>query len=264
MIIKKIGILFLNSLKKICLLPIAIFRYLVDLMNFCLKNQKGTIYSMIPIRGILPMILDRYMSDGNLDKHYFLQDIYVASKIIEMQPEDHYDVGSRVDGFVAHLLSALKGKITIIDIRPLLVSVEGLSFIQADATNLDNIEDASLKSLSSLHAVEHFGLGRYGDPINPESCFTAMKSMQRVLAPEGLLYFSVPIGKEDAVYFNSHRMFKPRTILDTFDEMDLLEFSYINNYEVHTLNGSMAQNSILNDMVQIENYDCGIFIFRKR
>lgn len=123
----------------------------------------------------------------------------MAKKIIHKQPNEHYDIGSRVDGFIAHLLSGLDAKITIIDIRPLSIQVPNLKFIQANATNLDGIEDNSIESLSSLHAVEHFGLGRYGDPIDPDACFKAMESLQRVVKQNGILYFSVPIGKTDAV-----------------------------------------------------------------
>ena len=68
------------------------------------------------------------------------------------------------------MLSGLNAKITIIDIRPLPIKVSNLKFIQANATNLDGIKDNSIESLSSLHAVEHFGLGRYGDPVDPDAC----------------------------------------------------------------------------------------------
>ena len=97
--------------------------------------------------------------------------------------------------------------VTMIDIRPLPEKIEGLKFIQADATNLDGIADNSIKSLSSLCAPEHFGLGRYGDPIAPDACFKAMKSMQRVLQRGGYLYCAVPVGETSCVAFNAHRIF---------------------------------------------------------
>lgn len=217
----------------------------------------------IPIRGMIPMISDRYQAAGNLDKHYFLQDIYVAKKIIHQCPNEHFDVGSRVDGFIGHLLAAFEGKITIIDIRPLPISISNLNFVQSDATNLQGIEDDSIDSLSSLHAVEHFGLGRYGDPIDPQACFNAMKSLQRVVKQNGTLYFSVPIGKKDAVYFNAHRMFEPKTILAVFSDMELVEFSYIHDYKIKTFMGESAKSAIENDTISLHNYDCGIFIFNK-
>lgn len=228
------------------------------------SNTQSLTGGGIPIEGIIPMILNKYRAAGSLDKHYFLQDIYVAKKIISAHPDEHFDVGSRVDGFIGHLLSALETKITIIDIRPLPISIPNLNFVQADATNLDGIADNSIQSLSSLHAVEHFGLGRYGDPIDPNACFQVMKSLQRVIRKDGILYFSVPIGKENAVYFNAHRMFTPQKVLEVFGDMELLEFSYIHNYEVKTLAGERAKKMIRSNAVVLENYDCGIFTFCKK
>lgn len=261
MILKKVFALFITWLKKIILVPVAIFRFICDFLRFAKKNGK---HSQMPIRGIIPMIMDRYSSDGLFDSHYFFQDIYVASKVIESQAARHFDIGSRVEGFISHLLTSYQGEITLIDIRPLPIEIERLHFICADATKLENIEDGSIESISSLHAIEHFGLGRYGDPIDPESCYAAMRSIQRVLCKGGRLYFSVPIGKEDAVFFNSHRMFKPSTILRIFDKMELREFSYIHNYRIETLKGEDAKTMIKNDTLPIANYDCGIFIFYRK
>ncbi len=120
---------------------------------------------------------------GGTLSFYFWQDLWAAKKVFQAQPSEHFDIGSRVDGFIAHVLSFMP--VTMIDIRPLAHEIEGLKFIQADATNLEGIPDNSLNSLSSLCAPEHFGLGRYGDPINPDACFKALQSMQRVLRGGG-------------------------------------------------------------------------------
>ena len=77
---------------------------------------------------------------------------------------------------------------------------------------LARFADGSLESLSTLHAVEHFGLGRYGDPIHPDGWRRAAEALARVLAPGGRLYFSVPIGRERLV-FNAHRVFSPERCL---------------------------------------------------
>lgn len=255
MIIQKVFLMIWTYIKSACLIPLGAIRYFADLFDFMHSKR------IIPMRGFIPMILDRYRTDGSIDRHYFLQDIYVASKVIAASPKKHFDVGSRVDGFVAHLLAAFKGEVTIIDIRPLPIKVENLNFIQADATNLENLEDCSIESLSSLHAVEHFGLGRYGDKIDPAACFAAMKSLQRVICENGKLYFSVPIGKKDGVYFNSHRIFCPLTILKTFNELELHEFSYIHDYKIRTFAGKDAKELIKQNKLPISDYDCGIFIF---
>ncbi len=62
---------------------------------------------------------DKYADNGGIiDNSYFIQDIWGARKVFANRPKIHYDVGSSVDGFIAHLL-AQKQKIVLIDIRPM-------------------------------------------------------------------------------------------------------------------------------------------------
>lgn len=168
------------------------------------------------------MPLDRIGDAGDLSS-YLWQDLWAARHIIDDNPNVHYDIGSRVDGFITHLLSA-KIHVVLLDIRPFWVMLPDLDFICTDATLLDNISDNSLDSLSALCSLEHFGLGRYGDPIDPYACFKCFDAIQRKMKRGGLVYISVPIGKEH-VEFNAHRVFAASTIVECFSGMELLEFS---------------------------------------
>ncbi len=172
---------------------------------------------------LYPVVVDYDASAGELE-YYFYQDLWAARKIHAVRPERHLDVGSRVDGFVAQLLAFMP--VEYVDIRPLNRPVKGLTIIVADATRLDGIPDGAISSLSSLSVAEHFGLGRYSDPLDPVACFTFMDSLCRVLAPGGRLYFSVPIGRE-RIEFNAHRVFALSTILDRFRALNLESFSYV-------------------------------------
>lgn len=211
-------------------------------------------------RELYPRLYDRALPAGKVDGHYFLQDIYMTKKILQTEVETHYDVGSRVEGLITHLLaSGMIKRIILLDIRPLPISFPGLDFLQTDATNLNEIDDNSLQSLSSLHAVEHFGLGRYGDPIDPEGWRKALKSMQRKLAKGGYLYLSVPIGKEQKLCFNAHRVFVPKTIVETLNELDLVSFAYIHEMRIFEID----KNLIGEMESRLGDFDCGLFIFRK-
>jgi hypothetical protein len=175
------------------------------------------------LAALYPCIFDWNNEAGNLS-YYFWQDLWAAKKIFQRNPSVHFDIASRIDGFVAHLLTFRP--VTLIDIRPLPYKIEGLDFIQGNATDMSAIKDNSVESLSSLCAIEHFGLGRYGDPVDPEACFTALREMQRILAAGGRLYIAVPIGREK-IYFNAHRIFSPRTILSSLPDLRLVDFSAI-------------------------------------
>lgn len=130
-------------------------------------------------------MIDESKSDAGGCGAYYWQDLWAASKIIKRRPEVHYDIGSRIDGFVAHLQAAEQNTV-LIDIRKMESKMPFVKFYQADATSLEGITDESVESISALCSLEHFGLGRYGDPIDPGACFKAMKSIQRVVKKVGM------------------------------------------------------------------------------
>lgn len=171
---------------------------------------------------LYPIISDKYSEAGNIGC-YFWQDLWAAKLIYQSGVKSHFDIGSRIDGFIAHLL-VMDVHVTLIDVREFSEEVENLNTIISDATNLEQVDDESIESMSALCSLEHFGLGRYGDPIDPEACFQCFAAIQRKLKRNGHLYISVPIGKE-RVEFNAHRIFYPKTIIDCFEQMDLIEFS---------------------------------------
>jgi SAM-dependent methyltransferase len=206
----------------------------------------------IKLKNIFPRLTDRYENAGLVKGDYFHQDLWVARKIFVNNPVEHWDIGSRIDGFITHLLTFRD--VNVIDVRPLESNTSGLTFYQGDITNLA-FPDRSIKSLSCLHTVEHIGLGRYGDPVDPFGCFKGMKELQRVLAPDGTLYFSVPIGRE-YVAFNAHRIFDPFTIIDFFTELKLVNFVAING------DGDFVEKTRPEDFQNV-SYACGIFIFHK-
>jgi hypothetical protein len=176
------------------------------------------------LRDCQPYLGEKTEEAGTAGGAYFHQDLWAARRIYQQRPARHIDIGSRLDGFIAHLLTFMP--VTVVDIRPIQSQLTGLTFIQDDATQLARLPDNSEASISSLHAAEHFGLGRYSDPVDPQACFRFMASLQRILEPGGRLYFSVPIGRE-RVEFNAHRIFAASTILASFPHLSLVSFSFV-------------------------------------
>jgi SAM-dependent methyltransferase len=203
---------------------------------------------------LFPVLGDRTSDAGTASGHYFHQDLWAARHIYRRRPAKHLDVGSAINGFVAHVLVFMP--VTVIDVRPLSSQVPGLTFHQDDATSLRSIQDETIPSLSCLHAAEHFGLGRYGDPIDPDAPFKLMRSLSRVLAPGGRLYFGVPIGRE-RLEFNAHRVFSPRTILEAFPDLELVSFSAVD--DAGDLHGGVAPEDF-----EEASYACGLFELTKR
>ena len=206
------------------------------------------------LSNLMPIVSDFRADAGTARGHYFHQDLWAARKIFERRPTRHMDIGSRIDGFVAHLLVFMP--VEVIDVRLLPSKIRGLSFTQADATHLENLADDSVESISSLHAAEHFGLGRYGDSIDPLGYKKFMHCLNRVLAPAGRLYFSVPIGHE-RLCFNAHRVFSVQGVLQIFEGLSLHSFSYVDD------NGDFYEDVSPDAVPEELLYGCGLFEFTK-
>jgi SAM-dependent methyltransferase len=211
-----------------------------------------------------PFLLDRRQAGGSAKGHYFHQDIWVARKILARNPRRHLDVGSRVDGFVAHV--AVFREIEIIDIRPLKTSVKNIKVAQADlSAALPESMRACCDSLSCLHAIEHFGLGRYGDPVKFDGYLDGLKNLHAILAPGGKLYFSVPMGPQ-RVEFNAHRAFSARYLWELLSPFYSIDgFAFVDDRgDLHEVDlGSPDLPA------QIEanfgcKFGCAIFDFTKR
>jgi hypothetical protein len=203
----------------------------------------------IQIRSLYPIYRDRFAEASNLGA-YFHQDLWAARKIFAARPARHVDVGSRVDGFVGHCLTFMD--VEVVDIRAMTHPPRGMIFRRTDAEHMMGFADNSVPSLSSLNAAEHFGLGRYGDKIDPDGHVTFMKSLQRVLAPGGRLYFSVPVSDDERVEFNAHRVLGPTTIVKAFDQLRLLSFSCIKD------DGLLVEEV---DLAVAANQQCGCGLF---
>lgn len=230
----------------------ALPRYLRDGRKF--KAAVKASGADIPMGRAYPVLLDYKDSAGSARGHYFHMDLWAARKIFRATPTHHVDVGSRIDGFVAHLLTFRD--VEVVDIRPLSSNITGLRFVQADATTLSSIADGSWGSISTLHAAEHFGLGRYGDPIDPLGYYKFIKALTRVLAPAGRLYFAAPIGRE-RVEFNAHRIFDPLRLIRDFEPLELVSFSAVND------DGTFTESAEPMDY-RTADQACGLYEFTKR
>jgi hypothetical protein len=187
----------------------------------------------------------------------------VSRWIHDNDPSVHLDIGSRVDGFVAHVASFRE--IEILDVRPISTKIPGVTFVQADLMEpIVSIGNKDAKgycdSLSCLHTIEHFGLGRYGDNIDVDGYKKGIANMAPLLKSGGKLYLSAPIGVE-RVEFNANRIFNPTTIIHEADK---------NNLKLESLmtisDGQTKQIVLENDSFKTlseEEYNLGIFTFQK-
>ena len=237
---------------KIAVLSIlALPRYIRDLAQFRSK-YKGTIE-------IVPCLQDWSQEGGATKNEYFWQDLLVARMIFDNNPEKHIDIGSRIDGFVAHVASFRE--VEVFDVRAVSSIIPGITFKQTDFTKpIEEMQDYC-DSLSCLHALEHFGLARYGDALNPLGFDSGIQNMSRLLKKEGKFYLAVPVGIE-RVEFNANWVFDPRTIITSALTNSLKLFSLI---AIHSTGGftTLEIDGASLDLLASQRYALVLFVFVK-
>jgi SAM-dependent methyltransferase len=184
----------------------------------------------------------------------------VATQIFKHAPVKHVDIGSRTDGFVAHV--AVFREIEIFDIREQTKKVKNILFNKADLTQLPENLKNYCDSISSLHAIEHFGLGRYNDTIDYYGYLKAIANIVEILQQGGRFYFSVPIGKQ-RIEFNAHRVFSVSYLIELLaNNFEINRFSYINDAGDFFESVELTEDAIKNNLGCW--YGCGIFELTKK
>lgn len=195
--------------------------------------------------------LGDWTANTPFDAHYFYQGAWLARRIRESGISTHVDVGS--SALTVSVISAHVETI-FVDYRPLKASLSGLTSIAGNILDLP-FANGSVHSLSCLHVIEHIGLGRYGDPLDPAGSLKAAIELQRVVSVGGNLFISLPIGRE-RLCFNAHRVHSPESTLKLFPQMKLVEFSYVDDA------GQFLEKVCIEEAVSFE-YGCGLFHFQK-
>lgn len=220
----------------------------------CFRELSVSEKERFPIRDA-----DRYpcLNDAtpntSFDRHYVYHTAWAARLLAQMRPTLHVDIGSYL--YFATLVSAFI-PIRFYDYRPAQVVLPAL---ESGFTNLLALpfEDGSVVSLSCMHVVEHVGLGRYGDALDPDGDLKAMKELARVLAPAGNLLFVVPVG-EARVMFNAHRIYSYQQVVDAFSTLELRSFTLIPELGPNGLVPGASP-----ERVAVERYGCGCFWFHR-
>lgn len=178
----------------------------------------------------------------------------MAEKIYKNNPIKHVDFGSRLDGFITHIASFRK--VEVFDIRYNKINHKNIKFYKLDINNINkkNYTD----SLSCLHTLEHFGLGRYGDKIDPDGYKKGFNNLIKILKKNGLLYISFPISHVTENFFNAERRFNPLEVTKWSKKLKLINFDYIDDNEKIYYNINLFKlntKSLFNG--------CGIYTFKK-
>lgn len=200
-----------------------------------------------------PFLDDKTPSTA-FDRHYVYHPAWAARVLAQTKPDVHVDVSSIIN-FCAVVSAFIP--VEYYEYQPRDLQLSGLTSGKADLLALP-FADASVKSLSCMHVVEHVGLGRYGDPLDPEGDLKAIAELTRVLAPQGTLLFVVPVG-QPRLMFNAHRIYSYAQVVSYFPELTLEEFALIPD-DSHDGGLVCPAPPELSDA---QEYGCGCFWFRR-
>lgn len=241
--------------KRFLSAAISLPRYLRELRKFKVNSEADFEWG-----SVFPILDESKTTSGGLGP-YFYQDALVASRIYERSPVRHVDIGSRIDGFIGHL--SIFREVDVLDIRPQPGSVQNVRFFQVDLMQkLSREWIECTDSLSCLHTIEHFGLGRYGDAIDPLGYLKGLEQLKQLVKTNGRLYLSTPIGPQ-RIEFNAHRIFSAETLVSWFNNgWEIEELSCINDKGVLTTQLDWKNSADLK-----QNFGChagvGIIVARK-
>lgn len=228
-------------------------KFLKDLFAYRSMVEGDGSMSGIPVTELYPCLHDR-TEKTTFDHHYIYLNAWAFRRIVADNPAVHVDVGSQL-AFVTLLSSIVP--VTFIDLRPANIELPGLEGKNGTILSLP-YADGTVGSMSSLHVIEHIGLGRYGDPLDPRGTELAIRELSRAIAPGGKLYIGVPVSRNERICFNAHRIFSPATIINacSYCGMQLAEFSYVDD------SANMHWNESP-DALNGSDFACGMFVFTK-
>lgn len=196
-------------------------------------------------------ILNDKTETTSFDAHYIYHPAWAARIVAQTRPALHIDVSSTLN-FCA-IVSAFV-PVEFYDYRPAQLSLNNLKSNHGDLMHLP-FKDASVESLSCMHVVEHVGLGRYGDPLDPQGDLKAIAELKRVLALGGTLLFVTPVGKP-IIRFNAHRIYSYDQIVACFSDLQLQQFALVDDAGRFTVD---ADPKYANQ----QRYGCGCWWYKR-
>ncbi len=145
---------------------------------------------------------------------------FAARQIRRAAPEKILEVGS-----YRHFVLGLQANyaVTTVDVRPRKMVGERETLVTCDAKKIP-LPDQSFDLVLSLCALEHFGLGRYGDDFDLDADRKAMREMTCLLKPGGCLVFTTTITRSlPSIAFNAHRIYNLAMLKDFCAGLHLVE-----------------------------------------
>jgi SAM-dependent methyltransferase len=152
---------------------------------------------------ILEEIIDRHEA-SSAHPQELAQFLFASNELYGLKPSSILDIGSH-SPWIFGVASAYPLK--MLDIRARALVPDAVQLVVGSAEQLP-FPDASESCVTSLCSLEHFGLGSYGDPIDPGADVKAVQEIARVLLRGGSFVFSTNVTRRRSyIVFNTNRVY---------------------------------------------------------
>jgi hypothetical protein len=230
-------------------LDMRFLRFVSDYLIFSHRNMQSDRRFTVRWSERLACLQDRTTS-SDFDARSVYRLAWAARVLAHVQPSLHLDFRSELvfSAMVSAFLPVWR-----FDTEPVRISLSGLECGVTDPHRFP-LADGSMQSVSSIGAIEHAGLGRYGEALDPDGDLAIMHEMLRVLGPDGTLLIAVPVGSA-RICFNAYRIYAFQDVRYVFGGLQLKQFSLIDDTGRYWPHASAAQAD-----AQQDGYGCWWFV----
>lgn len=155
--------------------------------------------------------IERFTIDNILNNKHGKEPYYKASLLIcnalkeyELKNKKIAVIGSTSPWIEAIILNHGCDNITTVEynkptsFHPNIKTIEYTEYM-----NQENFYDYVI----TYSSIEHSGLGRYGDPLNPNGDIESMGVINKSLKNNGIIFWGAPVGGRDVLTWNAHRVY---------------------------------------------------------
>jgi hypothetical protein len=197
---------YLNQFTMNGKIPI-IYKYFDDRKNkdYLFNENKSELEKLV-VHNTEKIYSDAFVALKNKSLNYYEKEIYAFYDALEK-----YDLKGKtvlIWGLADCNCDAIAlyygaEKVYVVDYNKPICDHERVEVLSHDQMKSRDIKVDVAFSYSSF---EHDGLGRYGDPIDPNADMKAMKEARDRLKGNGVLFLGIPLGR-DCLYWNAHRVY---------------------------------------------------------